>query len=154
MSLKDILNQDLKTALLGGDKHTVETIKSIKSAILYVELSKGKRDEGLNDQEIIEVMRKESKKRQESIDLYLKAGDSTRADKESFEKKVIEQYLPAQMTEEQIAEIIAESIKKLNASGMGDMGKVIKGVKEVTGNDADGGTIARLTKELLEMKPE
>lgn len=147
--LKQRLEQDLKQALLSGDKERALVLRSLKSAILYAEVSKGVRDTGLPDDEIIALLSKEVKKRQESADLYIKGGAQDRADKELAEKKIIEAYLPQQLSDEALLTIIDEAITEIGAQDMSDMGQVIGAIKRKTGASADGARIARMVKEKL-----
>lgn len=149
MSIQDQLTKDLKEALLGGDKVRATVLRSLKSAIGYAEVAAGKRDTGLDDKEIIALFQKEAKKRQDSADLYLKAGDQERADKELAEKKLIEVYLPAQLSEDEIAKHVDAVIAELDIVDSKAMGQVISAVKSRTGGAADGAIIARITRERL-----
>src|SRR5690348_5859158 len=115
--LKSRIDQDLKTALLAGDKVLATTLRGLKSVILYAEVAKGMREQGLPDDEIVVLFSKEAKKRQESADLYKHGGNEEKAAAELEEKKVIESYLPAQMSEEELSKIIDQTIKELGASG-------------------------------------
>jgi uncharacterized protein YqeY len=148
--LKQQLEQDLKKALLVGDKELAMTLRSLKSVILYAEVAKGVRDEGLGDEEILPLFAKEAKKRQESADLYLKGGDETRANAELAEKHIIEAYLPEQLDDNALIEIIDGIITELDVSGPQAMGQVIGQVKQKTANQADGARIAQLVKQRLE----
>ena len=116
---------------------------------MNVKVAEGKRDSGLSDEEVINIFSKEAKKRQESADLYVQGDSQERADKELAEKSVIEEYLPQQLSEDEIASIVAEVIAETGASEQRDMGKVIAGVRAKTAGSADGSIIARLTKEKL-----
>lgn len=147
--LKARIDQDLKTALLAGDKVLATTLRGLKSVILYAEVAKGVRSEGLPDEEIIALFSKEAKKRQESADLYIQGGNSERAEAELTEKKVIELYLPAQLSDAELESIIDEAIKELGADGMSSMGQVIGAVKQKTAGQADGAKIAQIVKERL-----
>lgn len=149
MTLEQRLEQDIKTALLAGEKPRVITLRGLKSNLLNVKVAEGKRDSGLSDQEVINIFSKEAKKRQESADLYVQGGSQERADKELVEKAVIEEYLPKQLSEAEIASIVAEVITETGATQQRDMGKVIAGVRAKTAGSADGSIIARLTKEKL-----
>src|SRR3954462_11571922 len=102
MSLKQQIDRDIKTAMLAGQKTLVTTLRGLKSTILYAEVAKGSREEGLSDPEAIELLAKEAKKRQESADLYKQGGSPERAEAELTEKQVIEQYLPKQLTEDEL----------------------------------------------------
>lgn len=149
MSLKEQINQDLKTAMLAGDKTLTTTLRGLKSSILYAEVAANKRDQGLDDTEVIDVLAKEAKKRQESADLYKQGGSPDKAAAELTEKTVIEKYLPEQVSEDEISQAITEVISSTGASGPQDMGKVIGAVKQRLGASADGSTVARLAKERL-----
>ncbi|HUC89920.1 MAG TPA: GatB/YqeY domain-containing protein [Patescibacteria group bacterium] len=147
--LKQRIDQDLKTALLSGNKVLATTLRGLKSAILYVEVAKGAREQGLGDDEIITILAKEAKKRQESADLYIQGGSQERAQAELDEKKAIEQYLPAQISDEELGRIVDEAIAEVGASGPQAMGQVIGLVKQKAGASADGARIANSVKERL-----
>ncbi len=136
--------------MLAGEKTLVTTLRGLKSAILYVEVAKNAREEGLPDPEVVDILGKESKKRQESADMYIQGGSQERADAELTEKKVIEKYLPAQLSEEEIGQLIAEVIAQTGATDMSAMGQVIGKVKELSKGSADGAVIARLVKDKLQ----
>lgn len=148
--LKARIDQDLKAALLAGDKTLATTLRSIKSAILYAEVAQGARDQGLSDEEIVTLLTKEAKKRQESADLYKQGGNIEKAEAELAEKRVIESYLPKQLTDDELIALIDAVIEELGASGTAAMGQVIGVVKQRTAGQADGARIARLVKQQLE----
>ena len=149
--LKDKLQADLKTAMLARDTEKVEVLKGLKSAILYVEVEQGKREEGLSDDEVLSVFKKESKKRQDSVDLYKKGGNQEMSDKEASEKAVIDAYLPTQLTPEQLNEMIDDAMASMSISEVTsqDMGKIIGAVKAKGGAEIDGGTLAGLVKSRM-----
>jgi len=147
--LEDRLNQDLKAALLAGNATLVTTIRGLKSSLLYAKIADGSRDRAMTDDEVIVVLQKEAKKRQESADLYRQGGNEQKAAAELQERAVIETYLPAQLSEAEIADLVDEAIASLHADGMNAMGAVIGKVKQVAGPVADGAVIARLVKERL-----
>lgn len=149
MGLKQQIDADLKSAMLAGDKDKSTTLRGLKSAILNAEIAASKRDDGLSDPEIVSVLQKESKRRQESADLYKQGGNQERADQELTEKAIIEGYLPAQASEEEIADAVDAAITELSATDLKMMGQVIGKVKESVGANADGATIARVVKERL-----
>jgi hypothetical protein len=146
--LKDKLNADLKTALLGGDKFLTEVLRGLKSAILYEEVAKNKRDEGLSDAEIEQVLAKEAKKRVESAELFKRGGNQESADKELKEKEIIENYLPEAISDEKLAEAVKAAIVEVGEGA--HMGQVIGSVKGKVGNTADGGRIAAEVKKQLQ----
>ena len=148
--LKDRLDQDLKAALLAGNKTLATTLRGLKSVILYAEVAAGSRDKGLSDEEIVALFAKEVKKRQESADLYKQGGDETRASAELEEKRVIESYLPKQLSDEELAEVVDRVISQVGQSGPQAMGQVIGQVKQQTTGQADGARIAQLVRQRLE----
>jgi uncharacterized protein YqeY len=149
VALKEQIDQDLKQAMLAGDKTLVTTLRGLKGAILNVEVAEGIRDTGLPDERIIDLFVKEAKKRQESADLFKQGGNQEKAAAELTEKTVIEKYLPTQMSEDEITSLVDEIIAATGASGMQAMGQVIGAVKQKTGASADGATVARIVKERL-----
>ena len=149
MSIKQQLTDDVKAAMLAGDTLRLETLRGLKSVILYAEVAAGKREEGLGDEEIQALFAREAKKRQESADLYVQGGAQDKADKELSEKAIIEEYLPEQMSEADITALVEKTIAELGASGPQAMGQVIGKVKAATGSAADGALIAKIVKENL-----
>ena len=149
MSLKLALDQDLKQALLGGDKLKTGTLRILKSTILNEEIARGKRDQGLSDEEVLACLKKEAKKRQEAAELYEKAGSSDRAEKELAEKKIIEAYLPAAMPESEVEALVEQTISKHGAVTQQTMGVIIGEVKKASNGAADGAVIAKLVKTKL-----
>jgi uncharacterized protein YqeY len=149
MALKQRIQDDLKAALLGGDRFVGETLRGLKAAILNEEVATGKRDEGLDDTEIEKIVAKEVKKRNESATLYEQNDRAESAADERREAEVLSVYLPKQLSEDELAAVIEAAIKQLGANGMSDMGKVIGVVKSKVGNTADGALVAKLVKEKL-----
>lgn len=149
MALKAHIENDLKAALLGGDRFLADTLRGVKAVILNEEVAQNKRDEGLDDATIEQLVAREVKKRIDSAQQYDAAGRPELADNERAELKVLENYLPEQLSEADIKKTIDETIAALGASGPQAMGQVIGAVKGKLGNAADGGTIARLVKEAL-----
>jgi len=150
MSLEDRLTQDLKAAMLAGQQQRVMTLRSLKSGILYAKVAqKSPRDEPMADESVLELLAREAKKRQESADLYTKGGSPEKAEAELAEKAIIEEYLPAQLSEDEIAELVERAVDELQVSDVSKMGQVIAKVRAETGTAADGAVIARLVRERL-----
>ncbi|HLZ14411.1 MAG TPA: GatB/YqeY domain-containing protein [Candidatus Saccharimonadales bacterium] len=147
--LKERIDQDLKKALLAGDKSLATTLRGLKSVILYAEVAAGSRDTGLPDEEITALLAKEAKKRQESADLYTKGGSAERAEAELAEKRVIESYLPKQLSDDELKQLVDAVVKELGASTPQAMGQVISKVKEKSNGAADGARVAAAVKERL-----
>ena len=150
MPLKECITNDIKAALLGGDRFVVDTLRGLKAAILNEEVALGKREEGLDDTSIEAVIAREAKKRAESKALYEQNGRQELADNEQRELEVLQQYLPKQLTEEEIQKEIDLVINELGISGMQAMGQVIGAVKGKCGTAADGAVVARLVKATLQ----
>ncbi len=149
MALKSQIENDVKAALLGGDRFRAEVLRGLKAAILNEEVAKGKRDEGLDDASIEQLIAKEVKKRLDSVQQYTDAARPELAEAEQAEAKVLQEYLPEQLSDDEIKKTIDETITNLGVSGPQAMGQVIGAVKGKLGSSADGGTIARLVKEAL-----
>jgi uncharacterized protein len=149
MMIKDQLNQDLKTAMLAGDKDLVTVLRGLKSVILYAEVAAGNREQGLDDAAVIDLFAKEVKKRKESADLYRQGGNEEKAQAELSEKAIIEKYLPAQLTDEELNTLIEQAITETEATGPAAMGQVIGKVKQLSQGKADGSRIAMAVKEKL-----
>lgn len=149
MALKERINEDLKTALLSGDRFRAEVLRGLKAAILNEEVAKSARDEGLSDEAIEQVVAREVKKRNESAELYTTNGREESAESERREAEVLSTYLPEQLSEADLAAIVAQTIDEMGATGMQQMGMVIGAVKQKVGNTADGATLARIVKDTL-----
>lgn len=147
--LKDTITSDLKAAMLSGDKERVEALKMLKTAIIYKEVELGNRNTGLTDEQVIEVLTKESKKRGDAAEMYEKAGRDSQAAAERFEQEVIITYLPEQVSDEEIATAVDEALADIHDATMQQMGQVIGAVKAKFGASADGAVIARIVKEKL-----
>lgn len=150
MALKEQINIDLKTALLGGDRFTGEVLRGLKAAILNEEVAKSKREEGLDETSIEELITREIKKRNESATIYDGAGRPELSETERAEAKVLAVYLPAQVSEVEIMKAIERSSAELGVSSMAGMGQVIGAVKKEFGTSADGALIATLVKKTLQ----
>jgi uncharacterized protein YqeY len=150
MSIEGQLTQDLKAAMLAGQQRRVLTLRGLKSNLLYAKVAKnGPRDEELSDAEALEILAREAKKRQESADLYTQGGNAEKATAELEEKSLIENYLPKQLSEDELMEIIDRVVNELGADSMNQMGMVIGKVKQEVDVRADGSAVARLVKERL-----
>jgi uncharacterized protein YqeY len=149
MALKARIDADLKTALLGGDRFGAEVLRGLKAAILNEEVATGKRESGLADEDIEKTIAREVKKRHESAELYEANGRQESAESERAEAEILQQYLPRQLEEAEIIEIVEQTIDEMGATGMQSMGLVIGAVKQKVGNTADGATVARIVKEKL-----
>jgi len=138
--------------MLAQDSLRVSVLRSIKSAFTYAKVAPGAKiaDDGkLDDETVVQLLAKEAKKRQESADSFEKAGQPQRVEAELAEKAIIDAYLPAQLSEEELRQLVETEVAKLEEISPKVMGQVIGAVKQQAGPAADGGLIARLVKERL-----
>jgi uncharacterized protein YqeY len=150
VAIRQQIDDDLKAAMLAGSSVRVDTLRGLKSVILYADVAAKKRDTGgVPDEEVTALLAKEAKKRQESADLYVQGGSQERADKELTEKAIIESYLPEQLSDEELVKFIDDVIAEQHPEGLRAMGKVIGAVKARAGAAADGAKIAQLVRERL-----
>ena len=149
MSLKAQLENDIKAALLGGDRFRGEVLRNLKAAVLNEEVAQNKRDTGLDDAAILQIISKEVKKRADSASQYEAAGRPELVEQENAEAAVLTEYLPAQLSEDEIAVVVNAVIAELGVSGPQAMGQVMGAVKAKLGTSADGAVVARLVKAAL-----
>ena len=150
MALSATIQDDIKAALLGGDRFVGDTLRNLKAAILNEEVAQGKRDEGLSDEEIEKVIAREVKKRKESITVYEANGRPELAETEKKEAEILSRYLPEQLGEDEIRAIVTAKIAELGVTDAKGMGQVIGALKQQLGNTADGALLARIVKESLQ----
>lgn len=149
MALSQRIQDDIKAALLGGNRFEGGVLRNLKAEILNEEVTQGKRDEGLDDATVEKIIAREVKKRHESIKLYEENGRPELADDEKKEVEVLSKYLPKQLSEDEIRTVVTAVIAELDEPSPQMMGQVIGAVKAKTGTAADGATVARIVKELL-----
>lgn len=144
--LKEKLMEDLKEAMKEKQILRKNVVQMIRAAILQVE--KDKQVE-LEDNQILEIIAKESKKRKDSLADYEKSGREDLINQVKEEIEIISEYLPKQLTKDEITEIVKQVIDETGATSIKDMGKVMKSAKEKMGATADGKTINEVVRELL-----
>lgn len=147
MSLKDKINADLKEAMKSGDKVRLQTVRSIRALILEFEKSGANRE--LTEEDEIKLLTSAAKKRKDAIEQYRNAGREDLALKEEAELKIIETYLPAQMSEEEVEAKVKEIAGKVGAESKKDFGKLMgAAMKELKGK-ADGNLIRQIAEKIL-----
>ena len=144
--LKEKLLEDMKVSMREKNTLRKNVIQMVRAAVLQVE--KDKQVE-LTDEQIIEVIAKEAKKRKDSVEDYKKGGREDLVKQIEEEIAILSEYLPKQLSEEEIEKIVKEIIEETASQTMKDMGKVMKGAKEKIGAAADGKTINEIVKKLL-----
>lgn len=142
----DKIQNDLKKAQLARDEVTVSTLRLLLSEVKNAEIAKG---QDLADSDIINIVQREIKKRKEAAEGFRKGSREEQAQKEEAEAKVLEQYLPVQLSDEELTKIVEEHIKEVGASSLQDMGRVIGLVMSQVAGKADGGRVSALVKEKL-----
>jgi len=148
MALTDQINEDIKTAMRAKDRHTLEALRAIKSALL-MEATKSGSGETIPDDVGNKLLQKLHKQRIESADLYKEQDRADLAEDEMRQAEVIERYLPEPMGEAEIREAVRDIIGRVGASSPADMGKVMGvATKELAGK-ADGKVIASIVKDEL-----
>lgn len=147
MSLEAKIAQDLKTAMKAKDKATMRSIRAIKSAILLLKTDGSGKE--ITEEVEIKLLQKLVKQRKESLDIFQKQNRDDLAEKEKEEISVIERYLPEQMDEGALTEVLKKIIADTGASSMRDMGKVMGMASKQLAGKADGKMISQVVKKLL-----
>ena len=150
-TIKDRIKSDITEAMKAREEAKLSTLRMVLSAIQNAEVA-GDEAIVLTDDQTIKVLQSEAKKRAESAQIYADAGRTEAAAKERAELAVIEAYLPAVMSDDEVAAIVADEIAKAAAAGQTGgkaMGVVVKAVRDRVGSGADGGKIAALVKSAL-----
>ncbi len=142
----DKIQTDLKNAQLSRDEIKVSTLRILISEIKNAQIQKMGE---LSDQEVISIIQREAKKRKEAAAGFRSGNREEAAVKEEEELKILESYLPAQMSGEELAKIVEEAISQTGAASMADMGKVMGAVMGKVAGRADGGAVSALVKERL-----
>jgi len=148
MALKEKLQNDLTAAMRARDEVRSGTIRMVLTAIKNEEVA-GKEARELSDAEVITVLSREAKKRREAAEAYEQAGAADRAANEKAEGSIIAEYLPAQLSEQEIKDLIAAAIAETGASGPQQMGLVMKSIQPQIAGKADGGVVSSLVKAAL-----
>ncbi len=148
MALKEKLQNDLTEAMRARDEVRSSTIRMVLTAIKNEEVS-GKEARNLSDGEVITVLSREAKKRREAAEAFEQAGANDRAANEKAEGVIIAEYLPAQLSEAELKDLIASAIAETGATGPQQMGLVMKSIQPKIAGRADGGIVSSLVKAAL-----
>lgn len=147
-ALKDKLKADLTASLKSKDEVRLRTVRMALAAINVEEVA-GKEARELTDDEVIKVLTKEAKKRREAAEAFRNAGRTEQAEAELAEQAVLEEYLPAQLSDEELAALVDAAIAETGASGPQAMGQVMKAVNPKVAGRAEGGRVAALVRARL-----
>ena len=146
MSLKETLNNDIKSAMKAKDKETLAVLRMIKTAVQAAEIDK---KEELNAEEELTILAREAKQRRESLAEFVKAGRDELVAKTEAEIEIVERYLPKQLSVEEVKEVIATLAEKIGATTQKEFGKLMGAVMQELKGKADGNVIKEQVKAYL-----
>ncbi|GIP35837.1 GatB/YqeY domain-containing protein [Paenibacillus sp. J2TS4] len=146
MSLSDRLNEDMKQAMKSQDKFRLSVIRMIRSAIKNIEIDQRR---SLDDNEVLDIISREIKQRKDSLQEFEKAGREDLAQSAKAEIAVIAEYLPQQLTEEEVKVLVQQTIQETGASSKADMGKVMAALMPKVKGRTDGKLVNQLVQQLL-----
>jgi len=146
MDLNKQLTDDLKAAMKAGDKSTMETVRSLKSMIREKEIELNRE---LTEEDQMQVLSSAAKRRKESIESYQEGGRDDLVQQEEAELAVIEKYLPEQMSEDEIRQLVEEVLEETGAETMQDMGTVMGTIMPKVRGKADGSVVQQIVREKL-----
>jgi uncharacterized protein YqeY len=146
MSLSDRLNEDMKQAMKSQDKFKLSVIRMVRSTIKNSEIDLKR---PLDDNEVLDVLTREIKQRKDSLQEFTKAGRDDLADSLSAELVILAEYMPQQLSEEEVKAIVQQTIQQIGASSKADMGKVMTALMPQVKGRADGKLINQLVQQLL-----
>lgn len=147
-TLKDRLNEDLRTAMKGRDELTTSTLRMALAAVRTAEVS-GSAARDLTDDEVTSVLSKEAKKRREASAAFAGAGRADQSAREIAEEEILDRYLPKQLSDEEIAEIVAGALTAGGFSGKAQMGPAMKAAQTAVAGRAEGGRVAAEVRKQL-----
>jgi len=149
MSLVAKIDADLKAAMIAKDAEKLSVLRMLKSAVKYAAIEKGGADSVPTDLEVLSVVRKEAKKREDSIASYTQAGRADLADKEKKELDFLKTLLPAQLTPAKMEQLVKDAIAEVGATSKAQMGSVMKAAQTKAAGQADGKTLSQIGQRLL-----
>ncbi|MGN7783338.1 GatB/YqeY domain-containing protein [Niabella sp. 22666] len=148
MSLEQTINADIKTAMLAKDANALTSLRAVKAAILLAKTAEGAKGELSTDDET-KIVQKLVKQRKDSLEIFEQQNRADLAEKERQEIAVIEKYLPAQLSPEELKAALQQIIAETGASSPADMGKVMGAASKALSGKAEGKAISTMVKELL-----
>lgn len=149
MSLKEKIIADLKDAMKAGDAKKRDTLRLLDSAVKNTEIEKKKRETGLSDEEIIEVVARSIKQRKDSVAQYEAGGRPELAENEKAEIEILSAYMPEQLSEDEIRKVVKEIIVATGMTSKADMGKVMGQAMGKLKGQADGNVVKKIVEEEL-----
>ena len=142
MTLQQRVDSDLKEAMRAKDVTKLGVLRMLKSALKYAAIAKSGAEAELSDAEAVQVIRKQAKQRQDSIESFEKGGRAELADKEKEELAILNTYLPQGMSPDELAKVVRETIAELGATSKAQMGAVMKALQAKVSGRADGKTLS------------
>jgi uncharacterized protein YqeY len=142
MTLQQRVDSDLKEAMRAKDVTKLGVLRMLKSALKYAAIAKSGAEAELSDAEAVQVIRKQAKQRQDSIESFEKGGRAELADKEKQELAILNTYLPQGMSPDELAKVVRQTIAELGATSKAQMGAVMKALQAKVGGRADGKTLS------------
>jgi uncharacterized protein YqeY len=149
MSLVAQIDADLKKAMMAREAEKLSVLRMLKSAVKYAAIEKGGADAVPSDADVLAVVRKEAKKREDSITSFSQAGRTDLAEKEKQELEFLKTFLPAQMSPEKVEALVKEAIQETGATGKAQMGAVMKAAQAKAAGQVDGKTLSQVVQRLL-----
>lgn len=146
---KQQLKDELKQSMLAQSADKTSVLRMLLSAINYYEINKGGAGYEATEEDVMAVIQKEAKQRNDSIEQFKAAGRNELAEKEEKELEMLKKYLPQQMPEEEIRSVVTQAIQEVGATSASDMGKVMSALMGKVKGKADGTLVSRLVKEAL-----
>jgi len=147
MSLIERLNEDMKLAMKNQDKFRLSVIRMVRASIKNAEIE---RQHPLDDTEVLEILQRELKQRRESLQDFEKAGRQDLIDQMNGEIRILQEYMPEQLGEEEIKALVQQTIQETGASSKADMGKVMGALMPKVKGRADGKLVNAIVRQLLE----
>lgn len=147
--IADTINQQIARAMKAKDETRLSTLRLLSSALNYERIARG---HNLSEDEELSVVRREVKKRQEAIDVYEKVGAKDRADQERKEQEILKEFLPPELSQEEVEKIVEEAIAFTGSQGLGDFGKVMAEAMRRAAGMVDGKKVAEIVTKKLSQK--
>ena len=149
MTLQQRVDSDVKEAMRAKDATKLNVLRMLKSALKYAAIAKSDAEAELSEAEAVQVIRKQAKQRQDSIESFEKGGRAELAEKEKEELAILNTYLPQGMTPDELAKVVRETIAELGATSKAQMGAVMKALQAKVGGRADGKTLSSEVQKQL-----
>jgi uncharacterized protein len=149
MTLQQRVDSDLKDGMRAKDATKVGVLRMLKSALKYAAIEKSGAESELNDAEAVQVIRKQVKQRQDSIESFEKGGRAELVEKEKKELSILNEYLPQAMSADELGKIVRETIAEVGATSKAQMGAVMKAVQAKVAGRADGKTLSQEVQKQL-----